>query len=210
MRHPLLFSIVALTLFGCGGGATVTENQCYAGDWESLGYRDGAEGLRSSQLLEHQEACGPYGVVPDRQAYIAGWQAGSNEYCQPNSAFEIGELGYGHSNICAADMQQAFTAAYRQGRQLYLARRDVQNLESLIGEREARLEYVRTEIVTTSTDQLNPALTVAQRVDLLAATQRLSEEKARIEQELPRLHADLEQRQVQLNAMRQSLLSVVY
>jgi hypothetical protein len=149
-------------------------------------------------------------VIPDREAYMEGWQAGAFEYCQPNNAFEVGELGYGHANICPAQMQSAFTAAYRQGRQLYLARRDVTNLEQLIVSREARLEYLKGEIVSTATAQLNPELTVAQRVDLIALTQRLTEEKARIEQELPGLHADLAQQSAQLDAMRQSLVSVVY
>ncbi len=209
MRHVVLLSILVI-MSGCRGGPTVTENQCYAGDWETLGYRDGAQGLRSSQLLQHQDACVPYGVVPDREAYMAGWNAGALEYCQPNSAFEVGELGYGHANICPAHLQSAFTAAYRQGRQLYLARRDVANLEQLIVARESRLDYVRAQIVTTSTDQLDPTLTVAERVDLIAYTQRLVEEKARIEQELPRLQADLIRQHAQLNEMRQSLVSVVY
>ncbi len=210
MRKAIFFSVLTILAAGCGGGATVTENQCYAGDWETLGYRDGVQGLRSSELLEHQDACGPYGVVPDRTSYMAGWQDGANEYCQPNNAFEVGELGYGHSNICPAHMQSAFTSAYRQGRQLYLARREIANLEHLIASRESRLDEVRALIVSTSTDQLNPELTVAQRVDLLAATQRLTEEKVRIEQEMPSLHADLMMRRNELDSMRQTLVSVVY
>jgi len=210
VRNHILIPILILALAGCGSRATVSESQCYAGDWQTLGYRDGAQGLRNSQLLEHQDACGPFGVVPDRAAYMAGWESGAREYCHPNNAFEVGELGYGHSHICPADMQSDFVAAYRQGRQLYLARRDIAALESTIAAREARLEWVKSRIVAASTEQLNPELTVPQRVDLLAETQRLAEEKAAIEHELPELHADLASRTAQLDSMRQSLVSVVY
>lgn len=210
MRNILLLSAMLAVLAGCGSRATVSENQCYAGDWQTLGYRDGAQGLRSSQLLEHQDACGPYGVVPDRAAYMAGWESGAREYCHPNNAFEVGELGYGHAHICPAEMQSAFVAAYRQGRQLYLARRDIAALESTIAAREARLDWVKSRIVAASTEQLNPELTVPERVDLLAETQRLTEEKAAIEHELPRLHADLASRTAAFDAMRQSLVSLVY
>ena len=69
---PLILLTSAVILSGCGGGATVSENQCIASDWQTLGYRDGVNGIRSSQLLKHQDACVEHGIIPDRAGYMAG------------------------------------------------------------------------------------------------------------------------------------------
>jgi len=204
----LLISVIALS--GCGGGATVSENQCIASDWQTLGYRDGVNGIRSSQLLAHQDACGKHGIIPDRAGYMMGWNEGVREYCQPNNAFEIGERGDGHNNVCPDGMQTAFTSAYREGRKLYLARVEVTNLERSIGEMEQRLEQIKAELVSSTTEQLNPMLTTAERVELLAHTQRLNDEKHRLKKDLPPLRNELAVKQVELDALRQSLVSVVY
>ena len=69
MRHHLWSSsaVVALlfALAGCSSNS-VSESQCIAGDWQTIGYRDGANGNRSTQLLAHQDACVKHGVIPDR------------------------------------------------------------------------------------------------------------------------------------------------
>jgi len=204
----LLISVIALS--GCGGGATVSENQCIASDWQTLGYRDGVNGIRSSQLLAHQDACGKHGIIPDRAGYMMGWNEGVREYCQPNNAFEIGERGDGHNNVCPDGMQTAFTTAYREGRKLYLARVEVANLERSISEMEQRLEQIKAELVSSTTEQLNPMLTTAERVELLAHTQQLNDEKHRLKKDLPPLRNELAVKQVELDALRQSLVSVVY
>lgn len=209
MRNFILL-LATLTLLGCGGGASVSQNQCIASDWETLGYRDGVNGVRSSRLLAHQDACVEHGIIPDRTAYMRGWQEGVTEYCQPNRAFEIGELGQGHDNVCPADMQSQFTAAYREGRRLYLARVEVSNLERLIGDKEHRLETVKAEIVSSAADQLDPMLTPADRVEMLAYTHRLTEEKQRLESEIPALVDELAHKQAELEHLRQTLATVVY
>lgn len=209
--RKLAILLAKLTLLaGCGGGASVSQNQCIASDWETLGYRDGVNGIRSSRLLAHQDACVEHGIIPDRTAYMRGWEDGVREYCQPNRAFEIGELGQGHDNVCPQGMQTEFTTAYREGRKLYLARVEVSSLERLIGEKEHRLEHVKAEIVSSAADQLNPSMTPADRVNMLAYTHRLTEEKQRLESEIPALVDELAHKQAELERLRQTLATVVY
>ena len=76
MRSLLFFLVFSLLLVGCAGRTTVSENQCTAGDWQTLGYRDGVNGHRSSRLLQHQDACVRHGIVPDRAGYMVGWEEG--------------------------------------------------------------------------------------------------------------------------------------
>jgi ribosome modulation factor len=200
--------LAALVLLGgCGGGATISESQCYAGDWQTVGYRDGVNGLRSTQLLEHQDACVPHGVVPDRASYMAGWREGVVEYCEASNGFVVGEQGWGHNSVCPEDQKTDFERAYRDGRQLYLARSEVAEIERLIYQKGLRLAQIKTELVSSATEQLNPLLLPPERVELLARTQRLSEEKGAIERELPALEAERATKVNQLSMLQQSLAS---
>lgn len=207
MRVAFLVLMALVTLAGCRGGASVSESQCYAGDWETLGYRDGSGGLRSTELLEHQNACVPFGVVPDRASYMAGWLAGVQEYCRPNNGFALGEQGYAHNNICPDSQRDEFEHAYRNGRQIYLARVEVQDLQQLISQRHSRLGQIKTEIVNSATAQMSPDLTPQERVELIAATQRLFDEKAAIRQEMPGLEAELARKSERLSALQVSMVS---
>lgn len=209
MRVFLVSLTTMIILSGCGGGATVSQNQCIASDWQTLGYRDGVNGVRSSQLLKHQDACVEHGIIPDRTGYMAGWNDGVREYCQPNNAFEIGELGGGHDNVCPANMQSTFTSAYREGRKLYLVRVEITNLERSINQKEHRLEDIKAELVSSATAQLNPLLSTAERVEMLAYTHRLTEERQVLKTELPQLEHELDHKQAELEALRQ-LVSAVY
>lgn len=210
MRTFILLLTALIILSGCAGRDTVSESQCIASDWQTLGYRDGVNGIRSSQLLAHQDACGKHGIIPDRAGYMTGWNIGAREYCQPNNGFELGERGGGHSNICPQDMQTTFTTAYREGRRLHLARIEVSNLERSISRKERRLENIKTDLVASVTEQLNPTLTAPERVELVAYSHRLIEERARLKEQLPLLVMELADKQIELDALRRLLISAVY
>lgn len=208
MRTSFSFWLPAAALLlvaGCSSNPTVTESQCIAGDWQTVGYRDGSNGLRSTQLLQHQDACVQYDVIPDRQSYMLGWNEGVREYCSPHNGFAVGERGERYYNICPAALDHDFQAAYAEGRQLYLARAAVNALERKIGQRERRLEQVKAEIVSSATSQLDPELTAAERIDLVAYTARLTEEQSRILEELPDLEHELEHKTAELNHLTQTL-----
>ena len=202
MRFHALIVTIAVTVTGCASDS-VSESQCIAGDWQTVGYRDGANGYRSTQLLEHQNACVKHGVIPDRTAYMAGWTQGVREYCDANNGYDAGERGDGYNNLCPDDQRQAFLTAYHAGRQLYVARSEVGDLEQQIGQREVRLDEITAELVSSASQQLDPTLTPAARVDLLAAMERLAEERGRINAELPTLRQQLAYKTQQLAALEQ-------
>jgi len=204
-----LISTLAL-LGGCASGGSVSENQCIASDWQTLGYRDGVAGYRSSRLLKHQDACVEHGIIPNRSNYIAGWEQGAREYCEPNNAFSLGERGAGHNNICREDLRNGFLSAFKEGRSLYLARKAVANLENTIGHKEVRLEHIKVEVVASATDQLNPVLTPAERIELLAYTNRLRDEQLGLQQALPELRRQLGAKRAELDALQRTLAGVIY
>ncbi|MCZ6616489.1 MAG: DUF2799 domain-containing protein [Gammaproteobacteria bacterium] len=208
MRSCFGISLITFLLAGCSGGATVSESQCVAGDWQTLGYRDGVRGLRSSQLLAHQDACVKHGIVPDRHGYKLGWEEGIREYCEPYNGFSVGEHGNGHNNVCPSDLRAEFLTAYQEGRSLYLARMEVANLERAITRKVNRLEQIKAEIISTATAQLNPVLTTVERIELLARTERLNTERVRIREEIPALEQDLAIKARHLDALNGSLAAV--
>jgi len=197
----MILGVAIATLCGCRSGS-VSESQCLAGDWDTIGYRDGVHGYRSTELLEHQNACVKHGVVPDRAGYMAGWERGVREYCEASNGFDVGARGASHNNVCPDDQRDAFLSAYHDGRQLYLARVEVANLEQAIGQHEYRLEQVKAAIVSSATQQLDPTLSPTARVDLLATTERLAEEKGRLESELPQLRQQLALKTQQLASLQ--------
>lgn len=201
----LAAALSAALLAGCGSNPSVSKNQCLANDWQTLGYRDGVNGRRSTELLKHQDACLKHGVTPDRQQYTMGWQQGVREYCTPNNAFYIGETGAGHYNICPADQATAFLDAYQNGRDLYRARSAVVRIENQISKAEYRIEAIKTQIVASSTAQLDPELTADRRVTLLAETARLVDEKAKLERELPSLRFELQEKRRELDRVSAAL-----
>jgi len=193
--------LLALTALAACASNSVSESQCIAGDWQTIGYRDGVNGYRSTELLEHQNACVKHGVIPDRAAYMAGWEQGVREYCEPNNGYDVGERGYGYNNVCPDAQREAFLAAYHDGRALYLARTEVSDLQQQIYQREGRLEEIKTELVSSAAQQFDPLLTPVARVDLLASMQRLADEQGRINAELPQMRQELAAKSQQLAAL---------
>lgn len=197
----MLVSGVMLTA-GCASKPSITEFQCRAGDWQTVGVRDGAGGMPSTQLLQHQEACGAYGIVPDRQTYLAGWQQGVAQYCTTDNGFMIGQRGGRQSSVCSDD---EFLDAYAAGRELYLARQDVRRLENQLSYNENRIVDIKQEIIGASTAHLAPDLTARERIALVAKVEALVEERAELKRSLPVLLDELESSRQHLTRLQQTV-----
>ena len=200
MRSLFVF-IVAATMVACGSNPSVTEFQCRAGDWETVGYRDGSAGMRSTQLLSHQEACGQYGIVPHREQYLTGWNAGVAEYCTAANGFSLGERGGRLNAVCQGELEYPFAAAFAEGRALYLARRAVDRAERQLDSHHNRLQQIKRELVELTTAQLDPALTTDERVHLIADMTALHDEREEIKLAIPQLEQELRFRQAELDQL---------
>jgi hypothetical protein len=204
----LVLLTLTLGLAACGGGATVSESQCIAGDWRTIGYRDGADGARSTRLLDHQNACVPHGIVPDRNDYMAGWNEGVLNYCTVANAFTVGEHGGGHHNACPPDLRDEFVTAYQDGRALYLKRAEIRELTRTLARNDARSDELRAGLVGTATAQLDASMTPASRNEYLAALGRLADEKNDLENARPGLEHSLALRKAELEALTRTLASI--
>ena len=209
MRRVLLI-IGALVLGACASKPSVSEFQCKAGDWESIGYRDGAAGVRNTRILTHQEACGEFGIIPDKQGYMAGWNAGVSEYCTASNGFNHGERGRGLSSVCQGELRTSYAAAYDDGRALYLARSEVNRIRNQLIRYDNRLVQIKQEMIDVTAAQLDPTLLPEERVHLLADLNALSDEKADIHAAIPLLEQDLAASEYELDRISQELANMDY
>lgn len=202
---PLVLGAVLVVGVGCAAKPTVTENQCRAGDWQTIGYRDGAAGVDSARLLKHQEACGEFAIVPNRNLYLAGWQEGLLSYCTADNGFQQGLHGRALNGVCRAELREPYASAHADGRQLYVARRDVNHLQQALNNQQHRLEQIKQEVIGVTTAQLQPDLTAEERLRLLSKLQDLVDERAMLKAELPRTEQALLQAEDHLARLDQSL-----
>ena len=191
-------------LSGC---ASLSESQCLAGDWQTVGYRDGTTGQDPSALLKHQNACVKHGVTPDREAYLAGWDRGILQYCQPRNGFALGERGASFPSLCPDTVVDLFEAAYHDGRRIYLARAEIRRLEREIDAREHRLEHLQEAIVTAESRLVEDGLGSDERRKMLEETKAMSREQGEIEAELKELRIDVALEYQRLQQLRHALAS---
>jgi len=124
-----------------GGCATMSESDCVSADWREVGRNDGLEGRRQTQLGRHHEACGRYGITPNRDEYMAGREAGLTVYCTQDSGYWEGRNGDGYERVCPASSEPDFLSGYRAGQSLYEA---VQNIVSVQGQMESAKARIRS------------------------------------------------------------------
>ena len=201
----LLITVALFGVLALSGCATLSESQCIASDWQTVGYRDGVSGTQSSQLLKHQNACVKHGIVPDRQAYLAGWDDGVEQYCQPRNGFAAGERGVQRANVCPSHLQSAFYAAYKEGRQLYLARSEISGMQQSISQKENRLKQIKSQIVEVELHLIDGATTPLERRHLLEETKLLAQEQGKLETEIQSLKVEVAVKAEHLENLRQVL-----
>ena len=200
-----LAALVFISLF-VGGCATLSESQCIASDWQSVGYDDGAAGRTSSQLLKHQNACVKHGVVPDREIYLAGWHQGVEVYCTPANGFAQGEPGASYGNVCPDHLRDAFYDAYQQGRGLYLAKAEIRTLEDAKTSKKRHLDVIKHQLSDTESRLINDdELTAVQRYELLGATKELAKNQGELEAQVEQLIAEIAVKRDRLASMSVTL-----
>ncbi len=202
----LAVGLVALAA-GCSSNS-VSQGQCLSGDWQTLGYNDGVAGFLSSRLLAHYEACDRHGVVPDRDAYLAGFNQGLAIFCKPANGLAVGKRGGGYHHACPADLEPAFLAAYREGRRLYRVQREVSQLRRAIEHAERDIQSLEADILDAAAAQLDPALTVQRRVELFNELKEMSEIRDDLQAKLPGMKSELSEKEVLLASLRESVPAV--
>lgn len=161
-----------------GGCATLSEDQCKAGNWNAIGRNDGVSGMGTSRLASHQKACSEYGININTSEYNVGYNEGLTVFCTTENGFEQGKSGKNNARVCPGNLQVNFDKGYYEGKKIY-------DLETAIKAAETEIDRLNQEIENTYTAEQTEGKSYAnQRVTL-------NRKKSTQEQKLRRLEREL-------------------
>ena len=141
---------LAVALAACGlltgSCASLSEEECLAGNWDGIGYSDGANGAGTGRFGDHVKACEKYKVVPDQAVYMTGRARGLAVYCQPGKGFQVGRQGSSYGGVCPASLEGGFLGGYNDGRIVWDAQQRYDRAQSAINEAQQRADDIETRM----------------------------------------------------------------
>ncbi len=179
----LLLAAAGGAMLAIASCATMTKDQCLAGAWGEVGYRDGSEGYPMSVLEDHVKACAEYGVAPDLVAYRSARADGLNGYCRWERAFQEGREGDEYHGVCTPAQEEDFLPAYRDGQRVYAAEQALTSARSSVASLGARLEELDDKITAKQAEARVEGLTDEQRDQIRSRIQEIRRERADTERE---------------------------
>lgn len=201
---------LVLVLSGLGGCASMSSDECVTGDWEAIGYEDGARGHTTAQLGERRKACAKHGVTPDFAAYQSGREQGLLEYCQPGRGFDVGSRGGRYNGVCGANREDDFLDAYNAGYHLYTLQSNVNRASSAIHSRENEIERIEDEMREKEAALIGSETTTEERVLLLVDLKDLSERTGQLEAEIQDLYEQRARHQLELEHYQVAVIDYGY
>jgi hypothetical protein len=151
----------------------MSEQACLISDWRAVGFEDGAAGRSVTNIGSYRQACSKHGVSPDLDAYRAGHAEGVEIYCRPNHGFEVGRSGATYQNVCPANLESDFLAAYDSGRRLYELESALRRVDSQIASNVRAQEGIRQELTAIAASMVSGETTAEERVLLVSRTAEL-------------------------------------
>lgn len=140
---PLLMA----TLIFLSACATISEEECLAADWYSIGVEDGARGYPISRIGNYRKDCAEVGVAPDAEQYRQGRLVGLESFCTYERGYSEGKRGASNRNVCPAGALEAeFTEGYDEGRYVYDINRQIRGLERELAELRDEMAQIRTDL----------------------------------------------------------------
>ena len=201
--------IILLAVAGCGESEEDRQRRdqrqaeaCLATDWWALGFEDGVKGLRADQFGQYRRECAPHGVTANITLYLEGRDEGLLEYCKPQNGYRLGADGRRYANVCPPGMEGAFMDAHGDGYGLYERRAAVDNAAGRLNQARRRADDLELIIADQAAAMIAPDMLMEDRVNLGIQIKQLTQEKADLERSIPRMEADLNEAEYQLNDYR--------
>ena len=202
MRYLIIAAAAGGAALALGSCATMSAEQCMAGDWSGQGYMDGQQGLTMSRLDDHAEACAEHGVTPDAAAYAAGRRQGLLQYCTPQKGFEVGRTGSGYAGVCPSGLEADFTYGYRDGQVVYAAEQALANARGRVDSLGARLEELDEKIIAKQAEARAEGLTEEQRDQIRNRIAEIRRERADTERDWRRAQDEIDEAEREVRDVR--------
>ncbi len=185
---PLLL-VALLVLSAC---ASISEEECLAADWYSIGVEDGSKGYPMSRIGAYRKDCAEVGVAPDAEQYGEGRMVGLESFCTYERGYGEGKRGAHNRAVCPpGPLEAEFMQGYNDGYYVYEVNQNIRSLEGELANVRDEIDKIRGELdsgywVDSSGKQyeLREYERDARYERLLA----LSKEEGRLEGEIAALH----------------------
>lgn len=115
MKRSLYLLSIFLMIGFLSGCASMSKKECINANWHSIGYTDGSRGVHYNNLAKHHQSCVKHEIIPDDNAYHAGWDQGIRSYCTADNGYRAGRAGKAYRNICPQDVEANFLSGWEQG-----------------------------------------------------------------------------------------------
>lgn len=127
--------------------ASLSEDSCRTGNWESIGYSDGVAGRSQTYIEQHREACAEYGIAPDTTKWLRARIEGLKQYCTRPNAYEQGRRGNDLNPVCSSD-QSGLQLANFYGMRYHEITRDIDRLDNERDELLRKLAHEFNDVMT--------------------------------------------------------------
>jgi len=160
--------LTASSLVFLAACASLNEEACRTGDWESIGYNDGVRGRSQSYINQHRDACSEFGIAPNTATWLRGRLEGLKQYCTPENSYKTGRRGSELNNVCPTTVFGDLRLANFYGLRYYEIEQEIKALE-----REAEELFVLLE---TEADENIRNIYLARITDIQKTTFELQTE----------------------------------
>jgi hypothetical protein len=166
-------SLIALAIFLIQGCATLSKEECLSADWHTIGYEDGSRGVANQRIRKHREACAEHGIAPDFEGYMAGHREGVRQYCVPARGFSLGRSGKHYNGVCPTDLENAFLAAFDEGRAVYQMQKETKQLQLDVRQARSEQQTLIQEIESNEALIISDATSPNLRRELIAQNRKI-------------------------------------
>lgn len=108
--------LAALILIGGCSTPTLTPEDCALGAWVAVGRDDGLQGLNSTRVKRHNDACSKQDIQVNSSEYMLGYREGIKQYCDAYDHYRAGVSGEDHVANCVGE---PYAGEHRKGLTLY-------------------------------------------------------------------------------------------
>ncbi|MBS0364681.1 MAG: DUF2799 domain-containing protein [Proteobacteria bacterium] len=178
----------------------MSQNECRALDWRTIGYEDGVQGRSGDHIANYRQACGKYGVRTDLDLYQQGRMQGLREFCQPVNGYNFGVRGGAYYGVCPVELERPFLSAFDAGHQLYVLTARVSNADAALSSKRIELANIEHGILGNSMQAVLSDSPPDDRAHAVLDVAQLSQRAAQLKIEIGQLNADRARYQQELDA----------
>lgn len=191
MRLNYLLLASCIVMFAaCSSTTTLSQNECSAVDWRTIGYEDGVAGRSGAQIGVHRRACAKYGITLDLEAYRLGRAEGLREFCQPHNGYRAGVAGAPYYDVCPADLAARFLAQYQAGHELYVHEQRVRDTDAQLNVKRAEIARLEDAAARSGLRAIKDTSTLDQRVQAVLDARQYAERMGRLKADVAQLERD--------------------